>query len=182
VAQLRPQAGLQRVPAFLRAGPPLAAIGAGVLERHTAELERGEAVASEITNEGWRRHLQRETLPVITAQAAGANLAGIAAAHDLTLFAHYSTDTAGHARDMAESVAALERVDAFLGGVLAALPRDTLVLLASDHGNIEDVRTGHTRNPALFMAVGPGHERVADGMTSLTDVAPALEAWLTADG
>src|SRR5688572_19701510 len=43
--------------AFLRAGPPLAALGAGVLNRHTPELVRGDAVASEITNDGWREHL-----------------------------------------------------------------------------------------------------------------------------
>lgn len=155
----------------LRAGPPLAALGAGLLTRHTAALARGDAIASEITNDGWREHLGRLELPVISPQTAGRNLARIAAAHDLTLFAHYSTDTAGHRREMKDAVLALERVDAFLHGLLEALPRDVLLLVASDHGNIEDVRTGHTRNPALALVCGPGHVAIAERLRALTDVA-----------
>jgi len=158
----------------LRAGPPLAALGAGVLTRHTAELARGEAVASEITNDGWREHLGRTHLPRPTPAEAGRTLAAIAAAHDLTLFAHYSTDTAGHLRDLEAGIAALERLDAFLGGVLEDLPPDTLLLVASDHGNIEDVRRGHTLNPALALVRGPGHEAFAGELRSLLDIAPAL--------
>ncbi|HEX6939839.1 MAG TPA: alkaline phosphatase family protein [Longimicrobiales bacterium] len=160
----------------LRAGPPLAALGAGLLTRHTAALVRGDAVASEITNEGWREHLGRSEVPEVTAAEAGHNLARIAAAHDLTLYAHYATDTAGHRRDLARAVEAAERVDAFLGGVLDALPRDTLLLVASDHGNLEDARVGHTRNPALALAHGPGHAELAGRLHALTDVAPAVLA------
>jgi len=168
----------RRVPAFLRAGPPVAALGAGLLTRHTAELAAGQAVASEITNDGWRERLGRRELPTPTAAGAGGNLAAIAAEHDLTLFAHYSTDSAGHARELARGRAAMERVDAFLGGILAALPEDVLLVVASDHGNLEDVRVQHTRNPALGLAAGRGHERFAAGVRSLTDVAPAVLAWL----
>ncbi len=131
------------------AGPPLAARGAGVLDRHEEALGSGDAVSSEIVNDGWKRHLGHGGLPDVTAAEAGANLAGIVARHDLTLYAHYATDTAGHAREMPAAVEALERVDAFLRGLLEELPDDALLVIASDHGNIEDVRTGHTRNPAL---------------------------------
>lgn len=162
----------QRSP--LRAGPPLAALGSGLLTRHTRALARGDAVASEITNDGWREHLGRLDVPVISPENAGHNLARIAAAHDLTLFAHYTTDTAGHRRDLDEAVAALERVDAFLGGVLSGLPDDVLVIVASDHGNIEDTRAAHTTNPALALVYGPGHEQVARRLKTLMDVAPVI--------
>jgi 2,3-bisphosphoglycerate-independent phosphoglycerate mutase len=164
----------RRSSGFLRAGPPLAALGAGLLTRHTPELAAGDAVASEITNEGWRDRLGRTELPVIDAVGAGRNLARIAAAHDLTMFAHYATDHAGHLRDMAAAVDALERLDAFLGGLLDTATEDTLVIIASDHGNIEDVSTGHTRNPAVGLVVGPGHEAVARRLISLTDVVPTI--------
>jgi hypothetical protein len=131
------------------AGPPLAARGAGLLDRHEEALANGAAVSSEIVNDGWRRHLGHASLPEPTPAEAGATLARIASGHDLTLFAHYTTDTAGHRRDMEVAVEALERVDAFLGGVLEALAPGTRLVVASDHGNIEDVRGGHTRNPAL---------------------------------
>jgi hypothetical protein len=165
------QLGAARLAGPLRAGPPLAALGAGVLTRRTPELERGDAVASEIANDGWRERLARAHVPRITPDAAGANLARIAAGHDLTLFAHYATDAAGHHRELAPAVTALERVDAFLGAVLDSLPADVLLLVVSDHGNIEDVEAGHTRNPALCLAAGPGHAALLEGMASLRDVA-----------
>ena len=166
------------VPATLRAAPTLAALAAGLLTRHTPELARGEAVASEITNEGWRERLGRVEVPAISAEEAGRNLARIAAEHDLTLFAHYATDLAGHRGRYEDAVRALERLDGFLGGVLAALPPDTLLVVASDHGNIEDVRMGHTHNPALALVAGPGHARLAARLRALTDVAPAVLEYL----
>lgn len=143
------------------AGPPLAARGAGVLDRHEEALSDGRAVASELVNDGWLEHLHHAGLPRVSAEQAGANLARIAAEADLTLFAHYSTDGAGHRRDLQAGVAALVRVDDFLKGLLGELTADTLLLIASDHGNLEDVRVGHTRNPALGLAVGPGAEEAS---------------------
>lgn len=166
IAQMH--SGVRRLPAFMRAGPPLVALSAGVLTRHTADLVRGDAVASEITNGGWREKLRRD-VPVISAADAGVNLARIVAANDLTLFAHYATDSAGHDRELAPAVSALERVDAFLGGLLDTLARNATVVIASDHGNIEDTRAQHTRNPALGMVIGPhaGKPR----LDAITDVA-----------
>jgi 2,3-bisphosphoglycerate-independent phosphoglycerate mutase len=160
--------------AFLRAGPPLAALGAGLLDRHTAHLERGAAVASEITNEGWRERLGRTAVPAIDAVRAGRNLARIAREHRLTLFAHYATDYAGHRGDMESAVLALEKLDAFLAGLLDEADEQLLVIMASDHGNIEDVRTGHTRNPAIGLTIGNGHAPVARRLRTLTDVTPVI--------
>jgi 2,3-bisphosphoglycerate-independent phosphoglycerate mutase len=156
------------------AAPPLAALAAGVLVRHTAALVAGEAVASEITNDGWRRQLGRVEVPEVTPAAAGRTLGRIAAAHELTFFAHYATDTAGHRGGMAGAVAALERFDAFVGGVVEAAGQELLVVIASDHGNIEDVRCGHTTNPALGLVVGAGHAEFAEPLRSLLDVTPAI--------
>nr|MBA4156072.1 2,3-bisphosphoglycerate-independent phosphoglycerate mutase [Gemmatimonadota bacterium] len=75
---------------------------------------------------------------------------------------------------LADAVAALERVDAFLGGVLEALPADALLVIASDHGNIEDVTMGHTLNPVPVIAAGPGRQVIAARVRSITDVAPSI--------
>lgn len=158
----------------LRSGPPLAALGAGVLDRHTPALEAGDAIASEITNDGWIRHLDRTTLPRPTPEEAGRSLAAIASGHDLTLFAHYTTDYVGHRGTLEDAVEAVERVDAFLAGILDGLDEDTLLVVASDHGNIEDVTAEHTRNPALTLIAGPGHDRVARRLRHLWDVPRAI--------
>jgi len=148
------------------AGPPLAARGAGVLTRHEQSLAAGDAVSSEIVNDGWRHRLGHVDLPEVTPEQAGGNLARIASRHDLTLYAHYGTDTVGHRGEMDEARSALERVDAFLGGILAELPPEVLLFVASDHGNVEDVHAGHTPNPALGAAYGRGVSEA----TALSDI------------
>ncbi len=96
----------------------------------------------------------------------------------LTFFAHYSTDYAGHRGGMTGAVRALERVDAFLEGLVSAVDSDTVVLVVSDHGNIEDTRGGHTRNPALGLVVGPAARRRARELDSIMDIAGASLRWL----
>lgn len=164
------------------AGPPLAARGAGILHRHEEDLGRGDAVSSELANEAWRSHLGYEWLPSITPRQGGENLGRIAADADLTLYAHYATDTVGHRGDMDDAVGALAAVDAFLGGVLESLPRTHTLLVASDHGNLEDISTtGHTTNPALGLAAGPAAEAWSQELRSITDVTPAILRLLDAE-
>jgi len=156
------------------AGPPLAAHAAGVFTRTERELARGEAVSSEIVNTAWRDRLGLDYLPEVSPEAAGRNLAGISREADLTFFAHYSTDTAGHRRSMDAAVRALELFDEFLGGLVPALAPDTLLILASDHGNIEDVSQGHTLNPTFNLLAGPGAAEMASGLVRITDLADAV--------
>ncbi len=158
----------------LVAAPPLAALSAGVLTRHGSALSRGDAVASEIVNDRWRVHPEHEDLPEISPREAGIRLARIANRHDFTGFAHYGTDHAGHRGGIAGSVAALELVDAFLGGVLDRLDPDVNLLIASDHGNIEDMTAEHTRNPALGLLVGERVDAAGRALRSILDVADFL--------
>ncbi|HEX5725287.1 MAG TPA: alkaline phosphatase family protein [Longimicrobiaceae bacterium] len=155
------------------AAPPLAAQAAGVLTRGLPELVEGRAVASSITNEHWRRIAGAE-VPEVTPAEAGRTLAAVAAEADVTLFAHYDTDYVGHRGGMEPAVEALERVDAFLGGLAAALPPDALLVVSSDHGNLEDVTGGHTANPVPVLALGPGREALVENVTDLTHVVPNL--------
>lgn len=155
------------------AAPPLAAAAAGVLARGLAELIAGDAVASSITSERWREHAG-EGVPEVTPEVAGRRLARIAAGAEVTLFAHYDTDYVGHRAESGAAVRALEKLDSFLGAVADALGEETLLVVASDHGNLEDTRRGHTLNPVPVLAVGPGRRRVAERVSSITDLAPVL--------
>lgn len=158
-----------------RAAPPLAALSAGILTRDEEALVQGDAVSSEIVNDGWRRYLNRPDLPAPTPYEAGQTLARIASTADLTFFAHWSTDTAGHRGGMTGGIQALERVDAFLGGVMDSAPTGLELLVVSDHGNLEDVRGGHTRNPALGLwAQVDGTPKSHPPFEDLTGVTPFL--------
>jgi hypothetical protein len=154
------------------AAPPLVAESVGALTRGPIELAEGRAVASSITNDRWRERLG-DDFPQATPDEAGRTLARLAAESDVTLFAHYDTDYTGHRGDLAAAVAAVERVDAFLAALADALPDDALLVISSDHGNLEDTRAGHTLNPVPVLAIGAGREAFAE-VRSITDVVPAI--------
>jgi hypothetical protein len=160
----------------------LSALGAGLPLAGAAELIAGSAVSADISGEGWKALGHPET-PVITPAEAGERLAGLARRHALVLFEYWHTDRAGHAQVMADAVRVLEGFDEMLGGVLDAMDRaTTLLVLTSDHGNVEDlsVKT-HTRNPVPALFAGHRADEVSDsllassaGRPDLTHVAPAL--------
>jgi phosphopentomutase len=90
------------------------------------------------------------------------------------VFEFFETDEAGHARSMERALEALGRLDDFLRALVAGLgPGDALVV-ASDHGNVEDLSTrNHTRAPVPVLGFGraaAGVGRVGD----LTHLAPLL--------
>jgi len=177
-ANAYPRGFLDRVPTRRQAAPPLAAQAAGVLNRNEQHLARGEAVASEIVNSGWRTGLGFVQLPEISSEEAGHNLATVARSHDLTFYAHYRTDQAGHTGERAAAHDALERVDSFLAGIVANMDHNTLLLVASDHGNVESLDGKHTRNPVMGLIVSKGRIPAGEHPTSITDVCELILGWI----
>jgi 2,3-bisphosphoglycerate-independent phosphoglycerate mutase len=146
----------------------------GVRLRAESDVRAGTALTAEITGAAWRERLALD-VPLHTPDAAGRLLVSLAAAHAVTLFEHYDTDTAGHSRDPERAAEVLARVDGLLGGVLDNFD-DTrgLLLVTSDHGNLEDlsVKT-HTRHPVPLVAWGKGASAFA-ACRAVTDVTPTL--------
>ncbi len=155
---------------------------AGLTFRGLSDLVRGEAIYHDITNRALRQ--RGYDLREVSPAEAGRRLARVALAHDFTMYEHFLTDRAGHDRDMAKGVALLERLDQLLDAVLTeAGPDELLVVVTSDHGNLEDLTTRtHTTNPVPTMLWGEGREAVASEIHALTDIAPALLRYLTARG
>jgi hypothetical protein len=76
-------------------------------------------------------------------------------AEDFTLFEHFLADEAGHLQDEAAALAAIGTFDAFAREVIARRPTDTVVVICSDHGNVEDLSTrNHTTNPVAVLTFG----------------------------
>ena len=153
----------------------LSSVLSGMPLRGYEELRAGDALAADITGERWGQ-FGYDHLPVLTPSEAGERFHSISRRHDFTLFEYFLTDHAGHSRSMHTSVEVLERLDGFLGGVLKHFDhRDSLLLLTSDHGNIEDLSTkSHTRNPVPLILVGRDHKRLGERVKSLTQITPAL--------
>ena len=150
------------------------------------DLRAGRAVYHDITSDELRQ--RGFDVPAITPEAAGRLLGREARRHAFTLFEYFRTDQAGHARDASRARVELARIEAFLAGLLAELrpiaatagtgadaAPGALVILTSDHGNLEDLSTrSHTRNPVPLMAWGAGAATLLATVSDLAAVAPAI--------
>jgi len=115
--------------------------------------------------------------PVFTPAKAGEIIARRSQLYNLALFEYFQTDFAGHSLDMQRSLNELFKLEEFLASLLQHIDlTQTLVLLTSDHGNIEDITfKGHTRNPAMTLAFGAGSEELPQRLHSIMDVAGEVE-------
>jgi 2,3-bisphosphoglycerate-independent phosphoglycerate mutase len=157
---------------------PLALASAGVPLKTAEDLYAGRALSVDFTGQGWRTRLGIADAPVLDPRQAGQRLARLAGEYDLSFFEHWPSDYAGHGQDMSQACALLETFDAVLGGVLEAWQDESgLLLITSDHGNLEDLSTRrHTLNPAPALLVGAPEMRkaFAQGLDDLTDITPAI--------
>ncbi len=150
----------------------LATMASGEPFRTWSDLLDGRAVTHDLTH--WRMREWGFDLPLRTPEEAGAILAQEAARRDFSLFEYFETDRAGHDRDRARAVQCLGDLDRALQVLLARVDLGTTtVVVASDHGNLEDMRVRtHTRNPAFFAAWGKWVPR--SWPERLTDIVPLV--------
>ena len=162
----------------LHAAIPQSVTNAGIALNGQAELFAGQALSADFTGEGWRERLKMPDVPVYSPQEAGEKLAALSASLDLAFFEFWPSDYAGHRQDREEAIALLEHFDQVLGGLLSAWDDQAgLVLITSDHGNIEALDTRrHTANPVPALVIGaPGlRRRFTQHLHSLADVTPAI--------
>ena len=154
---------------------------AGVNLPGVEEIVSGQAMSADFTGQGWRSDLGFVDTPVMTPQEAGRKLATLAQAFDFTFFDHWVTDYVGHRGTLQDATYRLEVLDGVVAGLLEAWDDSQgLIVMTSDHGNIEDLgRRGHTTNLVPTLVIGSGHAAFAEGLTSLVDLAPRV---LTAFG
>ena len=138
-------------------------------------LAAGDALSADITNERWGA-LGYPEMPVLSTQAAGRKLVEFTRKNDFVLYEYYFTDHAGHSQSMTEAQQVLQKLDGLLEGIFSTFDHSTmLMLMTSDHGNLEDLSTKtHTRNPVPLLCVGSRHREVADRVKNLVHVTPAI--------
>ncbi|MFQ5658237.1 MAG: peptidase, partial [Candidatus Methylomirabilales bacterium] len=147
---------------------------AGIRLRDLGDLSRGEALYHDFTNRLLRTW--GYAVPLFSPEEAARRLIEITEAHDLTYYEYLQTDLAGHAQDMDRAVALLETLDRFVSTLVELLDvARHLLVLVSDHGNVEDLSNGsHTWNRVPTMVWGYGKDRFARRIQALTDISPTL--------
>lgn len=143
--------------------------------RNREELLAGQAVYHDVTRQTLPA-LGVQDVPVVSESVAARHLVSVMRSVDVCLFEYFLTDHAGHRGSEGERRLVLETLDGFLAAFLAAMsPATELLLLVSDHGNIE-VRGGrrHSLNPVPWSAYGCASAQALCGMASLLDVTPKI--------
>lgn len=154
----------------------LAITSGGVPLRQTHALYEGQAISADFTGEIWRSHLGFADTPLISPFEAGHRMAELARNYGFTFFDHWLTDYVGHRGTLQEGISEIERLDEVLSGILSKWdPDEGLIVLTSDHGNLEDTdsRT-HTMNLVPLLVVGNRYREFSAGLSDLTGLAPRI--------
>ena len=161
---------------------PQAVVNAGLpLFKHD-DLFSGHALSADFTGEGWRNMLGFSEAPMMNPHQAGRKLGALAKEYDFSLFEYWASDYAGHKQQMDNAIHLMERFDEVVDGLVEDW-KDGLILVTSDHGNMEDLSTRrHTdaNVPALVIGNKSARDEFTRGMKDLTDIAPAI--WKTVMG
>ncbi len=157
---------------------PLAVTSAGIPLKTQADLVAGQALSADFTAVGWRERLNLPETPVLSPEEAGQRLSQLADDYHLAFFEFWLSDYVGHGQDMQAAEALLVTFDRVLGGLLEVWDdQQGLILITSDHGNLEDLSTRrHTNNPVPAMVIGDAQlrEEFTHSLHDLTHIAPAI--------
>jgi hypothetical protein len=157
---------------------PMAFNAAGVSLKNSVDLEAGQALSADFTGVGWNSQPGFPPAPKYSPQEAGKLLARLSQKYTLSMFDYWLSDYAGHRSSFAEAVDLMESFDAVLDGLLESWDKEQdLIVLISDHGNIEDFRRNkHTSNPVPVLLYGPEKIRLTfmEKFQDLTGLYPAI--------
>lgn len=161
---------------------PLALTNAGIPLFTEKDYFAGNALSADFTGEGWHEFLGFPDAPIFEPETAGNRLAELAGEYDFSFFEYWASDYAGHKQDMEWAVKQLEIVDGVLKGLFANWETaNGLILLTSDHGNMEDLSTRkHTDADVPLLLFGDMNMRTEfkRDLKDLASIAPAISSFL----
>ncbi len=161
----------------LRSSIQQAAFESGKPHFNLDDVIHRRALTAEWTTESWRKYLKFTAVPDYSAREAGRLLARLSRDYDFAFHSHWLTDRIGHRGTLEQGNEVLERFDNVVSGVLDEWDdREGLVVIISDHGNMENLSTRrHTLNDIPTLVIGNRGEEFADGYKSLADFVNACD-------
>jgi 2,3-bisphosphoglycerate-independent phosphoglycerate mutase len=134
------------------------------------EIKKGRALYHDYSNRVLRDlHFK---MPEFSASDAAETMLNVSHEFDLLLYEYFETDRAGHDRDLKNAIFEIHKVEKLIVEIIKRINLiDTILIVISDHGNIEDLRTkSHTRNPAFCAVWNNGDEKALLSLKSITDI------------
>ena len=140
----------------------MAAIQAGIPLKTSRDLQDGQALSADFTGQGWHDHLHIPDIPLITPSRSGSSHGSA-----LIILVHFPSLNIGcrispvTGRKCNQPAACfLPWMKSFLVLLDTWADEDGLILITSDHGNLEDLSTRrHTTNPVPLILIGASHLR-----------------------
>lgn len=164
----------------LRSSYQQALFEAGLPLFEEKQLYSGDAMSGDWTGEGWRSELGYKDTPVYGRREAGAKMVELSRRYHFSFFSHWATDVIGHRGTLQDGINALELFDEVMAGALEAWNDDEgLIIITSDHGNLEDLsHKKHTENDVPTLVIGKGKEAFVEGLHTLADIVPRMATYL----
>ncbi len=151
---------------------------AGLPLKTFVDLKANQAVYMDITHELMHEFYpeSKAEFPVIDAFQRGRDIVQMARGYDLALYEYFLTDKVGHDQSFPMAERVITTLEKFLAGIAAELnPENELLVITSDHGNLEDLtRKTHTNNKVGTFALGRGAEEIQKRVRALYDIPPVL--------
>lgn len=138
------------------------------------DILSGRSLYHDFTNVALRQ--RGYDIPVFAPDFAGKQLAILSEKYDFCLYEYFLTDRTGHFGDFQLALSEVEKIATFLTAVLEHTDlQSTVVLLCSDHGNMEDMSVNvHTMNDVPTIVWGNMFQELTRSIYSLTDVTPFI--------
>jgi hypothetical protein len=158
---------------FFASASTLAQVAGGGRLLTLEDAFAGRAATYDLTGE--LAHAHGLDAPRRTPAGAARVVARAAREHDVALFEMFLTDKAGHAQDTTWARHEIARTEAFLGALAEETAPGDLVVVTSDHGNLEDLSTrSHTRAEVPLIAWGEGAAELVGEARDLAGVGRAV--------
>ena len=158
-----------------------AAIASGQSLFTVDDVREKRSITAEYTGQEWHSHLKLTDTPLYTPYEAGKLLVELSRQYDFSMHSHWITDYVGHRGPFQAAVELLERFDGVMQGIVDNWkPDEGLVIVTSDHGNMEVIGDRHhTENDVPTLIYGKEHAAFADGFSDLTHITPRILRFLS---
>lgn len=157
---------------------------AGIPFRYIHDYHSRRAIFADITN----RMLKERgyDISIITPQEAATRVLGLFDTYDFVFFEYFLTDQYGHSRSYSKIKEEVATLNQFIGALAPAVdyPEDPIdILIVSDHGNAEDIRTGdHTYNYVPFFFSSRRRSLLSEFKNKVRDLSDVRSAILSSFG
>lgn len=131
----------------------------------------GKSMYMDITN-WFLRSYHKKDIPLVSPKESGRKCMKLAREYQCSVYEYFFSDKIGHKQSFGAAKRIISHLDGFLEGIWEEIdPEKELVIIASDHGNLEDLSTKkHTNNLVPTIVYGCGAEYLKEKVHYLYDI------------